>query len=67
MSFSMHIKKNEDGTFDVTTGSPEMCPDLVVVSGHVESPDPDTKQVVDLTARVDGMVVSGSRREIKAY
>ena len=63
MSFNIKLEKNDEGTYDIKTGPPEYNPDVIVISGHVETDG----QVVDLTARVDGLVASTSRRDIKAY
>lgn len=62
MSFSMKVIKAEDGTFSVETSHPDYCPNLISINGHVEG-----EQTVDLSARVDGLFASASRRDIKAF
>jgi len=59
MSFSITMVKNDEGTYDLNCTSPETLPEKIVVSGHVEADG----QVVDLTARVTGLVASSSRRQ----
>ena len=62
MSFFIDITKDEEGNLVATTTLPDQCPDKIKVSGHV-----DAGQVVDLTARVDNFIVSGSRRQSPVY
>lgn len=59
MSFSINLKKNEDGTYNITSTTPDQNPEELNVSGHV---DPVTGQTVDLSARVSGLFTSASRR-----
>jgi hypothetical protein len=74
MSFQINLKKNEQGTYDITTTSPETLPDQIQVTGHVETISVNVgeegfikPQVVDLAARADGLLASASRRENALY
>jgi hypothetical protein len=61
MSFRIRFTKNVDGTYQadhLAVDNFDHLPEVIDVSGHIES-----NQVVDLSARVDGLMCSSSRRE----
>ena len=62
MSFSIKLKKNEQGTYDIVTTSPETLPEELRVDGHVEG-----EQVVDVSVRATGIYASSSRRNVQLY
>jgi hypothetical protein len=63
MSFSITLDKNDDGTYKVTTTSPETLPAKLRIDGHVESDG----QVVDLSVRAANLYASASRRNTPVY
>ena len=66
MSFSIKLKKNEQGTYDITTTGPETLPTELRIDGHVEEALDGSRdqQVVDLSVRADGLYASSSRRDV---
>ena len=66
MSFSIYLKKNEQGTYDVTSTSPETLPDRIDIHGHVENTVVNGEpvfDVVDLTVRAKDLVATAGKRQ----
>jgi hypothetical protein len=70
VSFQINLKKNEQGTYDVTTTTPDTLPNEIQITGHVElgaQRANEQDQVVDLSVRASGIFASASRREHGLY
>lgn len=66
MSFMIHMKKNEHGSYDLDCTSPDTLPDRIDISGHVELiriNDDRVMDTVDLTVRSQDLLATASKRK----